>query len=180
MPSDPAGMIDIELIGNTEQVERMLVFLESRLTISSLMRFLEVRIKPYLKERVDRRFRNEGDDVTGSWAPLSQATRNIRQWGNPQLWDVGPDHPINQRTHEMYEYLTQGTWQVVSSGATGALLSSPREKQNKREMRNKLRRAQQGDSRTPARPVLGLNEADLTFFLAQLAFHIRDESAVVR
>lgn len=173
------GFIDIDLIGNTSQVERMLVFLESRMTTASLMRFLEVRIKPYLKERVDKRFKNEGDDVSGKWAPLAVPTRNIREWGNPQLWDVGPDHPINQRTHEMYNYLVNGTWQTMPIGATGVVLTSPKDQQNKREMRDKLRRAQRGDTRTPARPVLGLNEADLTFFLAQLAFHIRDETAAI-
>lgn len=174
----PVGMIDIELIGNEAQVERMLVFLESRLTVSSLFRFLEVRIKPYLIGRVLNRFRSEGDDVSGSWAPLKEPTRRIREWGNPQLWDVAPDHPINQRTHEMYEYLTQGTWQVATAGGIGAVLTSPKDKQNNREMRDKLRRAQQGGPRTPARPVLGLNESDLSYFIAQLAFHIRDESLV--
>jgi hypothetical protein len=171
MPVAPAGFIDIEMIGNQVQVDRMVAYLEQRMSPSSIFAFLEIRIEPYLKERIANRFKSEGDDVSGGWAPLAEPTKAIRAWGASQgVWDVAEDHPINQRTHAMYEFLTQDTWQVMSGGAAVSL-SSP--KTVSREMREKLRAAAGRKPNTPARPVLGLNETDLGYVITQLAFHIQ-------
>jgi hypothetical protein len=175
MPARAVGIIDVELIGTDEDVIRMLTYLESRLTFGELSIFLEEEFKPYLVERIRNRFANEGDDVVGTWAPLSPVTEQWRAWGRErQFWSVGDDHPINQRTREMYDYLTEGTWQVYTGGAGqgSAVLSSPTNRNNDRKMREKLSQAQRGRGSSPSRPVLGMNEADLAYFLTLFALHL--------
>lgn len=175
MAEQKSGLIDVEIYGDVDQVNMYLEHLESRLTFHELALWLETEIKPYLVERIQQRFANEGDDVVGTWAPLTPRTQQWRAWGREkQMWDVGDDHPINQRTRDMYEYLTEGTWQVYTGGAGqgSAVLSSPTSKQNDRVMREKLSQAQRGRGRSPARPVLGLGPPDLAYFLTEFAIHL--------
>jgi len=165
------GWIDIIIVGDTRGVEEMLAWLDTSLSGPGLVAFLNGKVGPWLHERAEARFRNEGDDVTGPWAPLKPATQRIRaSKGFP------PAHPINIRTGEMERYILGGTFQAAIPGQGGAVLSFPGSGQGgSKELREKMRTAQQGKTQpnTVARPVLGMNEKDLEFVLFELASHIQ-------
>lgn len=168
----PPG-VGISIIGNAKGVEAHLLALDTALNPLAIAALLGAEVTPYLATRAKARFAEEGDDVTGKWAPLSEATQNIRAAGAQQgLWSVGPAHPINVRTHEMENYVTSGLGELLPT-AYGAVLQYPRP-QRSADLQKKMKTAQQGDGgRTPRRPVIGLNERDMTFVLTALAFHIQ-------
>lgn len=123
-----------------------------------------------VRERAAQRFAGEGDDVSGKWAPLLPATQEIRSRGE---WPVGPTSPINKRTGELEDYITKSDAQVVAH-SLGATMTYPKPTTRK-SISQKMKTAQQGRSipRTVPRPVLGLNERDLSAVLLGLAFHVR-------
>ncbi len=168
----PPG-IGISIIGDDKGVQAQLLALDTALNPLAVAALLGAEVTPYLAMRAKGRFAEEGDDVTGKWAPLSEATQNIRAAGAQQgMWNVGPAHPINVRTHEMENYVTSGLGDLLPT-AYGAVLRYPRP-QRSAELQKKMKTAQMGDGgRTPKRPVIGLNERDLTFVLTALAFHIQ-------
>jgi len=146
-------------------VEARLNALDTAVSPMALMRFLGFQVDPYIRSRAGARFNSEGDDVSGEWAPLSSATVRIRE----SLGFPG-EHPINRRTGELEDFITQHRSLVVAIGG-GASLVAPGS-QPTGELRDKLERAQQGDDRAPARPVLGMNEQDLAAVLTLLATHV--------
>lgn len=152
-------------------VEAKLNSLDTAISPAALMRFLGFKVDPYIRTRADARFRNEGDDVTGHWAPLSSATVRIRE-------DLGfpGEHPINKRTGELEDLITQHR-SLVAAFAGGASLIAPGS-QPTGELADKLRRAQAGDEKAPPRPVLGMNEQDLAAVLTMLAVHVTTFGAV--
>ena len=157
--------IAIRIAGDNRGVERMLHALDTALNPVAVASFLGAEVDPYLRERGRSRFQNEGDDVVGQWAPLKEATQNIRlQMG------YGAAHPINKREGELEEYITESpnNLTVTPWGAQLTLPGTPPQG----ELLDKVKRAQQGDDRTVPRPVLGMNEADLAFVLVALAQHI--------
>ncbi len=146
------------------QVERMLKAAERAFSGSALGVFLDTQIAPYLGERAAHRFAAEGDDVVGQWAPLQPATEEIREaQGFP------PDHPINARTHDLENYVTSGRG-TITRDVMGATLSYPELSTESRGIQDKMRTAQVGkpSPQTVARPVLGVNEADLSATLIRL------------
>jgi hypothetical protein len=172
----PSGMgIGISIIGDDTGVQRMLNVLDTALNPIAIAGFLGAEVTPYLALRAKARFGGEGDDVSGKWAPLSAATQRFREEGSQQgLWNVGAEHPINVRTHEMEDYVTSGVAYVVPT-PMGSILQYPNPGNPSRSLREKLKTAQQGRThpRTVKRPVLGLNERDLSFVLVALAFHVK-------
>lgn len=169
------AFIDIQIIGDDAGVARMLKHLDTAMNPLAIAEFLGIKIGPYLQERAKQRFKHEGDDVVGSWAPLKPATQDIRRLGREsQGWDVGDAHPINQRTHKLERYIT-GNAGSVNAHSLGATLTFPK-KSAAKGLRDKMSTAQMGRNRPPtvARPVLGMNEADLLFVITQLAFHIKE------
>jgi len=128
--------------------------------------FLGEVVDPYLRQRARGRFADEGDDVTGAWQPLKPATQEIRE----QL-GYGGAHPINIRTHELEAYIVDSPNNLSAHpwGATLTLPGNPAQG----ELRDKMERAQQGDDRTAARPVLGMNERDLAFVLLALGGFVK-------
>jgi hypothetical protein len=170
-------MIDVSIIGTTKGVQAQLEALDTALNPLAVAAFLGAEVAPYLQQRAKARFADEGDDVVGRWLPLKEATERIRLAGAEQgLWNVGPAHPINVRTHEMEEYVTSGLGELLPT-AFGAVLNYPRPRQSS-SLRAKMKGAQQGtsDGRTPPRPVIGLNERDLIFVLQALAWHMASKS----
>jgi len=131
--------------------------------------FLQLEIGPYLRERAKQRFRDEGDDVTGDWAPLQEATINIRESQN-----IPGEHPINRRHGGLENWVVDGGWNAYPAGFGGALRYPAHEPSGK--TREKAITAQSG-SVSPAsvpRPVLGVNEKDLIFVATALAFSIHE------
>lgn len=145
------------------------VFLQvmSNLDPGSIGVWLQDVADPYVRERIQDRFTNEGDDVVGAWSPLSPATDSIRaSKGFP------PAHPINVRTGYMRGFLV-GTDGDVAVLPGGAQLTNPGNGAGPLTQQ-KIAAAQGGKSypRTPPRPVLGLNAADALFIHAGLTKHI--------
>lgn len=158
--------IAIEIAGNNEGVEQMLLALDTALNPEAIALFLGAEVGPWLEQRARARFANEGDDAVGKWAPLKQSTVDIRQ---SQGYGAGP---INYRTGELEEFIT-GSGNSVIPTPWGAELTFPGASPIG-EMEEKVSTAQQGKGypSTVPRPVLGLSETDLVFVLTALAFHI--------
>lgn len=147
------------------QVDKIMQTLEQRVNPVGLTLFLQTVVDPFLRNRIDQRFGSEGDDVTGTWHPLAQATQMIRAaYGFP------PDHPINKRTGQLHAQLV-GAQSDVKANGMGATLEHPPPGALSSVTAKKLATAQGGSSspRTPARPVLGVNENDLLFVTSSLA-----------
>jgi hypothetical protein len=164
----PVAFLDIELISDTAGVTAMLAYLDRVLSPGGMGAFLGLNIGPYLQSRARDRFQSEGDDVTGPWAPLASSTEEVRA-----RQQVGPAHPINRRTGELERYITDGQFRVVAH-SLGATLTFPGTTPARQSIRQKMEVAQQGRISPPtvARPVLGMNERDLAYVVATLAFFI--------
>jgi len=172
------SILDIQIVGDSAGVERLLKHLHSSMSAESMTHFLNTKIGPYLQERAKARFRGEGDDVVGQWAPLSEATMSFRRSGRErQLWSVGDAHPINVRTHELERYITGGFDPAYPTTMGASLLFPHRAGRGGKKIRDKINQAQQGSSKGPKRPVLGVNERDATFVLVELAFHIQSHQS---
>lgn len=150
---------------------RMLRGIDLAISNAGLSIFLAKDIVPYIVLRAQDRFRGEGDDVVGAWAPLKPATQKLRA-ANP-AWPVGAEHPINVRTSELEDWVTGGTFDITPMG-TGMQLNYPKKPSGK--LADKVRTAQIGSAKPLAvpRPVLGLNEADLVFATSALFFHVEN------
>lgn len=170
MASKPTGFIDFEIVGNERGVQAMLNQIDSALSPVGLAAFLGLAVGPWVKERAADRFASEGDDVSGKWAPLQQTTIEIRE-----NMGFGPG-PINKRTGELEEYITQG--QVgITAGPGVASMRYPENPPRTKSLREKMSTAQRGRNhpKTIARPVLGLNERDLGQVITMLAFHVQGQ-----
>lgn len=162
------GFIDIQMEGNAKQVTHMLSRLYLSLDPSMLTVFLGSTVETYIKKRASNRFQSEGDDVSGGWAPLEPATWNYRQ-----TQGYGPAHPINHRTGALENYIvgTPGRAYPHSLGATLVYPGSPPTGDTK----TKVSVAQSGQSFKPItvpRPVLGMNETDLTAVMTSLSLYL--------
>lgn len=128
--------------------------------------FLNETVARYLRERIARRFDSEGDDVSGKWAPLTDATMQIRaNKGYP------PAHPINVRTGTLRNYI-ENSPDRLDIDPTGAMLTLPGRAPTG-SLKKKVLGAQQGENRAPARPVLGVNATDMAFTMTALEAFIR-------
>jgi len=134
-----------------EALDRLLVLLGPGLLSSA---FLSGPVAEYLQERARRRFAAEGDDAVGKWAPLKEATVNIRLSQN-----YGGEHPINRRTGELERWVVDSGWNAYPT-SYGAAMAYPGAAPTG-ELLEKVQVAQRGDERTVARPVLGLTDTDL-------------------
>lgn len=171
----PTGFIDFDIVGNERGVQAMLNRIDSSLSPVGLAAFLHGSVGPWVKQRATDRFKLEGDDVTGQWAPLQQTTVEIREKsGFP-----GPN-PINKRTGELEAYITEGQVGVVASPGLG-VLTYPDNPPRTKAIREKVKTAQRGRPQpsTVARPILGLNERDLSEVMVMLALFVQSGGGVV-
>jgi hypothetical protein len=176
MPPKPRGDASIQIWGDDKGVKAMLDVVMEALSPAALVVFMTGVVGPYLAERGEKRFKGEGDDVVGNWEPLSMATQAIRMGGRlAGNWSVGDAHPINQRTGELEDYITQGRGDTITTGLD-VVMTYPDQAMVNPELQDKMQTAQQGRTQTPitpARPVLGLNENDLLFVLTSLSVSIQ-------
>lgn len=142
------------MVKNT--VTGMLRQMEFAVSDTGLQAFMRNQVDTYLRQRADQRFRSEGDAaVGGTWDPLKESTEWFRRrQGFPA------QHPINQRTGELREFVTK-TPGSVAGVAGGFQLTLPGETPTG-ELYDKLATAQQGrgNPATEARPVLGIDMID--------------------
>lgn len=158
-------IIDINFEGDDSQVNRMLDYLDTKLSPEGMALWMENDLEEWLQARARNRFASEGGDAVGGggWLPLRPATEAIRaSQGFPA------SHPINKRTGELEDLLTRGSAAIVVTGS-GAIFKYPG-KVPRGELKTKFQTAQQGRAypRTPPRPVLGVDEMDLAFILRSL------------
>jgi hypothetical protein len=172
----PTGFIEFDIVGNERGVQQMLDAVDSALSVTGLAQFLYGMVGPWVKQRAADRFQTEGDDVTGRWAPLQEATVRIRESAGH-----GGEHPINVRTGELEAYITGGQIGVVSSPGLG-VLKYPKDPPKTIALKTKLSTAQRGRTNpsTVPRPVLGLGERDLAQVMVMLAFHVQKEGLIRR
>lgn len=176
MATKATGFIEFDIIGNERGVQQMLDAVNSALSVVGLAQFLHGAVGPWVKQRAADRFKSEGDDVTGKWAPLADTTVAIREG-----MGYGGQHPINKRTGQLEDYITSGNV-GVSSGPGLAVLTYPDNPPSSPSLRQKVETAQVGRTSpsTPPRPILGLNERDLVQVMTMLAFHVQREGLVRR
>lgn len=159
--------VSLTITSDSRDVQAMLDRVSDALDTVGMYTFLNAEVGPWLRERAQNRFANEGDDVVGIWAPLEAYTVSVRDSGG-----YGGEHPINKRSGELESYIVDGGWDVTASTAL-SILTFPGTLPNPSQA-VKVVTAQTGATypRTPPRPVLGMNEADLGFVLAALATHV--------
>lgn len=168
------SMFFIELDVNDLDVEQSLERMEQAISGMSLARFLESDASDYFRQNITERFEEEGDPLSGFWAPLKDVTIDIkRAMGETR----GDPEDINVRTGEMFDALT-GDYDS-SFGAGWAQLDIPGNVDPLTEQ--KIKTAQQGSNNnplgygpTPPRPVLATSEMQLGIILEKLEFHIVD------
>lgn len=164
-------MLDMELTFNSRDVDLAIDKMLIALSLEGLSAFLGGVMGPYLQKRASDRFKEERDPEGKKWAPLAEPTVAIREAGP---WPVGGEHPINRRSGELEEWVTNGNY-VPYGHNLGASMRYP-SKPPSGTLKDKVQTAQQGtDSpRTPPRPVIGVNEEDMMFFVAAFATTIEE------
>ena len=113
-----------------------------------------------MRERIAERFQGEGDSTVGAWAPLTEATENIREW-----LGFGREHPINERTGRLRHFV-ENSFEIKPLGQTAELVMPG--KFSNEEIENKFRKAQQGKTRsrrkdaivTVPRPVVAIGQVE--------------------
>lgn len=169
------GFIQFDIVGNQQGVQQMLDAVDSALSSTGLAAFFELNVGPWVQQRAQSRFEREGDDASGKWAPLQEATIEFREHAGFE----GP-HPINKRTGELEDYIAQEQIGIVTSPGVG-VMTYPKDKPKSKALKEKLSTAQQG-RKTPStvpRPVLALSERDLSQVLVMLAFHVQKVGRVL-
>lgn len=163
--------ISFDYVISEKDVQSKLWALDTALNPFAIARFLGAEVDPYIRTRARQRFRDEGDDVTGKWEPLHEATWNWRMnEGYP------PEHPINKRTGELETYITDSPHNI-NVNTLGAVLVMPGHPPTG-ELKDKVSTAQTGrvDPNTRPRPVIGMNEQDLTAVMTMLFLYIAKAS----
>lgn len=152
----------------------VLARLDTCFNAEGMTSFMGGDVLPWLRQRAAGRFATEGDDASGKWAPLKPSTVDIREGGIERgIWPgISPEHPINQRTGIMHDYIARGRAEIVSGGPSTTMYF-PRRTPPTPQLANKIKRAQVGDSRTARRPVLAINQTDVTEIVSRLAYFIR-------
>lgn len=163
------GRIDVQLIGDSEGVEEMLSRLDFLFGPVGMTYFLAGQVTPYLKGRARSRFANEGDEVSGPWAPLSPVTAQIRSGlGYP------PEHPINRRTGQLERWVTESAPGIIYTPIVAQLTypgNPPTGTTKEKVTLAQTGQAPKGRSTSP-RPVLGLDMTDYVAILGMLTLSV--------
>lgn len=162
-------MYEVEYLTEFADTDLALMRLTALMSPAGMSAFLNIEIGPYLRERAQARFRNEGDDVVGDWAPLKEATVAFREAEN-----VPGEHPINRRHGALENWVVDGGWNAYPAGFGGALRYPANDPGG--TTREKAVTAQRGSAApaTVPRPVLGVNETDMIFVLSALQFSVAE------
>jgi hypothetical protein len=164
-----ANMVEMIVEVDNRLVESLLLRLDTALSPFAIAAFLGGPVEEYIQGRAENRFRQEGDDVSGKWAPLKDATQAIRAQEG-----YGADGPIDRRTDRLMHYIvgSPGRSQATGLGATLTYPGTP----PTGELLTKVQTAQRGKPypNTPPRPVLGLGEEDLAQVLILLSIYTEE------
>lgn len=133
--------------------------------------FLGVEMTQYLQRRAELRFRKEGA------LPGEKGWKNLAEFTVAERESLGYPgaHPINRRTGELEEWVTNANATV--RGAEGLMeLEWPGNMPSDSETREKFETAQRGKTSprfTPARPVVRLSAVDMVHVMAAFAGHTK-------
>ena len=162
-----AGQADIIFDVDDRDAQGLLDRINELLEPASLAGWGNIALKNYIQDRARKRFVNEGDDAVGRWLPLLPATANIRA-----MQGYPPDHPINIRTGELHDYITNSPMQIEPLGF-GIQATYPGVEATG-ELGDKFRTAQQGrqNPNTVPRRVIGMSATDMIEILTLLYFYV--------
>ncbi len=163
----PSGMIDVQILGDSRDVQTRLDGMAHAFSNEAIGAWLVAGVDPILRRRTEERFKSEGDDISGKWQSLTPYTVSDRE-----SHGCSGEHPINVRTGEMKRHLLDDKPRIALH-SLGATMWSPGPPSGG-DVAKKVKVAQQGDpaSNTPARPVLGVGVEDLEAVLLSLGVHI--------
>jgi hypothetical protein len=126
-------------------------------------------VYPYLRQRALARFSTGGDDASGNWPALHEATQNWRMSEG-----YGPSGPINVRTGDLERYIS-GVNPALLITPDSVTMIYPGNLPDDPILDRKYRTAQLGYKKKPvtaARPVIAMSSADWTFIYTTLERHI--------
>lgn len=140
-----------------------------------LYRFLRDSASEYFADQIVDRFAYGGDPASGPWAPLESTTLRIRH-----ALGYTDDMAINERTGELMAWVTYSR-EISLIAGDGAEMKIP-DQSNDYWLNQKLMTAQLGATQgpgdmipgayTPPRPVLAVDDTDLTALLWLLELHV--------
>lgn len=181
-PMGQRGGIDLTILVDQAQAQRAIRAVALATTPGNYARFHYSFTSPYMRSKAKDRFRSHGDTASGPWAPLRDATEEIREnYGFPGA------SPINVRTHELESFVTgkPGEVQITPLDAGFFFPARP----TSRAIKEKLETAQRGKpggtplfggrqgmgAPTPPRPVAAMDATDLIHTLAALEIFLTAE-----
>lgn len=156
--------------GTFRSVEALLESMEEDLSGESLADFMGKEIFPYLRDQSLDRFETKGDETTGKWAPLSEASERWRRWDG-----VAGDE-LNKRTGKLEDFIQQAIPGLLV-GSDSAVLQYPSGMPSDKNTAQKYRLAQQGQAagvdkrrkpKTPPRPIVAVGVEELAVVQSRL------------
>lgn len=147
--------------GDFQRLTKRLNKLDAELQGPRVADFLRKEAQPWVRTRAYERFRTQGDAaVGGPWQQLLQSTISWRRFYIKRDGLRIQEHkPINVRTGKLRAYVAR-SFDVAVTGPYKAELTQPSKRNTQAYNFTKLRKAQRGDFRTVARPVIALDERD--------------------
>lgn len=176
------GGIDLTIMVQDHEAQRAIAALALATTPANYARFHYAFTSPYMRSKARDRFRTHGDAASGPWAPLRDATEEIREnAGFPGA------SPINVRTHELESFVTGKPGEVTITPIDAGFFFPNRP--TSRAVKEKLQTAQMGKpggtplfggrqgmgAPTPPRPVAAMDATDLIHTLAALEIFLTAE-----
>lgn len=162
------GIVSLEYLVDSTSVDAFMLKLDSVTSSEQIGMWLDVTVETYLHDRAKARFGGQGDDVSGAWAQLSPYTiadRLAKGYG---------EGPILHRTGALEQYVTTSPGEITASDVA-VTLQTPMPAEDA-TLAVKFAVHQKGSRRnkTPARPMIGINETDVETILTSLALHIQE------
>jgi len=163
-------VVSISFVVEKSSVDAAIAMASAAVSPTSLAVFLATDAHETVIDRIDSRFKQEGDDASGPWAPLAYPTQVIRR-----SLGYGDMHPINVRTGAFLRWLQEGH-PAIGIGRAGADYTYPGTAPHDRLTADKFTTSQQGGPKasTPARPALAVNETDLGLITTRLENWVKD------
>lgn len=148
-------LIELEFLGEIDASLAMIERTRLKLSAAPLAGWMSGFVDPFLKTRTAMNFAAESSPKGDPWASLAPSTIQRR------LDEGFPAGPIQYRTGEMYNFLTEGRSDLTAM-ASGVKMVYPSEKTPPGKLKYKVGSAQAGNMRTgaPPRPVMGLTLQD--------------------
>lgn len=157
---------NVEIQVDLKELNKVLDRLGQALEYRQLSTIFVSRVEQYLRNRTESRFSNEGDDASGTWAPLKTPTLIFRKRQGY------PPGPINVRSGELRRWATTAGLGHSAKGG-GVEFQYPQTKPTG-ELLKKVTTAQRGNKRAVPRLILATNDHDLERIMTEVQTGIED------